>query len=221
MAKNKKNKFVSEETNETINEVSEVVSEVEQIIPQEEVKVESTSSQSIKIVRSLDDVKTLLNDEKISATEKLELLKNSDFEQVQFVKSLIKYNNDMGNGVTAPTELNGANNNRSLFVQLMKIIDEIDYTVFKVKFDIVNLVFLVFSDDAYNEFKLHRYDLKWSGTSKNLKTYQKLVTVISTLCDKTTRKEQLQRVSLSKMIDPESTTFTDVARSNILRFYGE
>lgn len=177
------------------------------------------ATQSIVVIKSLDDVKALLDDETKPATEKLNLLAQSSLPELQFVKNLLLYQEQMSKEVTAPSDDNGSNNNRSLFVTLRRILDEVDYNLFKVQFDIVNLVFLVYSDDAYSEFRLHRYDMKWSGTYKQLKTYQKLVTVIATLCDKTTRAEKLRSISLSKMIDAQTTTFTDTNRSSILRYY--
>lgn len=168
---------------------------------------------------SISSVTSILENGSLSNEEKLNAIVAANVPGIGFVKNLLTYQNEMSMNSVLPSEQSGADKNRSLFFKLMNVLDEEDFSIFKIKFDIVNLVFLTYKNDSFDEFKLHRFDLKWTGGQKQLKTYQRLVTVISSLCDKTKRAEQLKSISLSKMVDADNTTFSETNRRNILSYY--
>lgn len=168
---------------------------------------------------SLSSITTILENGSLSNEQKVEAIDKSGVEAVGFIKNLIAYQNELSFKAIGLTDVQGASKNRILFFKLLQILDVEDYATFKIKFDVVNLVFLTYKEDAFNEFKLHRFDLKWTGGIKELKTYQKLVTVISALCDKSKRAEQLKTISLSKMVDANTTVFSETHRRNLLQYY--
>ena len=167
----------------------------------------------------ISSITTILENGSLSNEKKIEAIVNSGVEAVSFVKNPMSYQNELSINAVGVTDVQGASKNRILFYKLLQVLDTEDYTTFKIKFDVVNLVFLTYNDDAFNEFRLHRFDLKWTGGTTELKTYQKLVTVISALCDKSKRAEQLKTISLSKMVDANTTVFSETNRRNLLQYY--
>ena len=171
------------------------------------------------VITTADDIKGILENPKYTNEEKIALIASSDTPIVRFVQVMLEYREKMNKESTVIDNAQGAANNYNLFNRLMRIIKEKDFDTFVTYFDVVNMIFFLYKDDAYSEFKLHRFDMDWKWGSKELKTYQYLVTLICVMCDRVNRSSNLNKISLNKVLDLDKTVFTEDMASNIRRYY--
>lgn len=175
---------------------------------------------STKIV-TVEDIKNILTSPDMDLTKKIDTLAKSDGELVKFVNVMVEYNDKMKIETKNIDPNEGANQNYRLYTRLMKICRTNQYEEFKILFDVVNYIFYLYREEGYKDVYLHRFDINWTWGSKKLKTYQNLVTMLSVLCDRATRKNYINSISLNKVLDLDKTEFTEVAVNNIRRYYTE
>ena len=180
---------------------------------QEQPKVELTDDAEVNAVTKI------LNDGKLSNVEKVEAICNSGTKYAGLAGLLKGYQEKMGASAPTPKGADGAATNYNLYVQLLAVANTPIYTEFKLKFDIVNLCFLAYANDAFSEFKLFRFSLDWKFGKDKYLTYRSLAILICMLCDKTTRQEALKKIVLSKALTLDGTKFTEVSIQNVKRYY--
>lgn len=201
-----------EEAGRLIVETQEAKSQAEEAAKQtEEVAVEKIT---------WDKTKAVLTAQDMSFEEKMTKLKT---EGIIAVKSLVTklegYQEVMSPKATAVAPSQGAAKNFDLLSTIKSVANTEDYAEFRAKFDIVNAFFREYKDDAYSEWLLHRFDIEWVWGKESLTAFQFLATVISMLCSKATREEQLTKVNLDNALDKELTNLSDTAVDNIKKYY--
>jgi hypothetical protein len=205
-----------EETTET---EQPPVTEVEQ--PKEEETVTQTQStpEAVKTL-SVSDIDAIVKDNSLRVEEKLALIaSNSTPDFSILVSKLLGYEENMNRKAVFKSETVSVGNNFDLLSVLTSVVGTSDFAAFKVKFDIVNLVFQRYSGSAYSAVSLHRFDTAWTFGDARLKTYQMFATVISSLCNKDTRASELKRLDLKLALSKDKTNLSDTAISNIVRYY--
>lgn len=168
---------------------------------------------------SVDDVKKLLINPEVTVDDKL--VKLSTFAPTGIkilVNKLLDYEKTMAT-ITVENELKGANKNYDLFNTLLKVISEEDYNMFKVQFDIVNLVFLKYKDSSFEEVNLQRFDHKWNHGKENFTSYCNLVYLISLLASAAEREVNSKKVVITKVFDQSKTVFTADHLNKVSRYY--
>lgn len=206
-------------------EVQKEVKEVQQEQPVEPKKEEQPKAkkEQAKVELSSDEesnvIAKILSDSKLDNKAKFEAICTSGTKYSLLALNLKSYQDKMGKSSPVPTGLDGAANNYNLYNILISIANTPIYTDFKLKFDIVNLCFLAYSDDAYSEFKLFRYSLEWKYGKDKYLTYRSLAILICMLCNKSTRAEALKKIVISKALTLDGTKFTETAIQNVKRYY--
>jgi hypothetical protein len=180
---------------------------------EEPTKIELTDDEEINAVSKI------LNDSKLDPKAKFEAICNSNTKYALLANNLKSYQNKMGKSAAILKGVDGAANNYNLYVILINVANSAIYTEFKLKFDIVNLCFLAYSDDAYSEFKLFRYSIEWKYGKDKYITYRSLAMLIAMLCDKAKRQDALKKIVLSKVLTLDGTKFTEVSIQNVKRYY--
>lgn len=188
---------------------------------QDESEVEPTTAEEVAptVSLSLAEVRRVIADESIGdmRARLQELAKNGPTVVKLLVMKLLGYADVMG--ATVVDAKIGAGRNYDLYNTLISILGEEDQALFKLKFDIVNLVFKEYRAEAFHDTKLHRFDKEWPRDATTLNTYQNLVTVITALCDLNERKKQMKTLSLEKAFDITTTAFTAHMISAAKRYY--
>ncbi len=179
----------------------------------EQAKIELSSDEESNVIAKI------LSDSKLDNKSKFEAICTSGTKYSLLALNLKSYQDKMGKSSPVPTGLDGAANNYNLYNILISIANTPIYTDFKLKFDIVNLCFLAYSDDAYSEFKLFRYSLEWKYGKDKYLTYRSLAILICMLCNKSTRAEALKKIVISKALTLDGTKFTETAIQNVKRYY--
>ncbi len=192
----------------------------------EQPEVESTETQQEEVVEEskveLDGnaIAKLLAQPGIKIVDKLETIRTQGTVPYKMLMTkLFGYNDLMSPNAPSLEPVKGAGRNFDLYTVLKSVVSEEDYTVFKVKFDLVNMVFKTLKGEAYNEYMLHRHDQQWKWGKETLTTYQHLVTIISSLCDMSTRAHSLKHLSLDKALDKNVIVLSDKAIDNITKYY--
>lgn len=173
-------------------------------------------------VPNLDDatiINGILNDGTIDLKTKLVRICESNTKYANLAKSLKQYQEQMSEHAVLPTREDGAAINYNLYAKLISVCEESVYSEFKIKFDIVNLVFLLYKNDAYSEFKLFRFSNDWKYGTEKYKTYRAICIIICILCDFKTRAEELRKISFTGTLTQEGTKFTETSINNIRRYY--
>lgn len=191
----------------------EVVESKQPKVKKEQTKVNLSSDEEENTINKI------LSDSKLDNKAKFEAICNSNTKYSLLALNLKSYQDKMGKSSPVPTGLDGAANNYNLYNVLISIANTPIYTDFKLKFDIANLCFLAYSDDAYSEFKLFRYSLEWKYGKDKYLTYRSLAILICMLCNKATRAEALKKIVLSKALTLDGTKFTETAIQNVKRYY--
>jgi len=164
-------------------------------------------------INSWEDVATFLT-KPYTAKEKILHLSKCDFLAAStFVSFFIDYGNKMG-GAMEPVA--GGRQNSRLYSQLIKAVNEKDETLFKIKFDLINLVFKENVNDSFSEFKLCRYSADQTDTALVLNTYHILSVIISSLADLAIRKKNKTAFT---SFTGKDTVLTDANISRIKRYY--
>lgn len=234
MGKKNKSNFVQQEQKPEVQQEQvqeEVVAEQkEEVKPesvqakQEEVKVQEPAKVIKEDIQLSDDeeakvVTKIMSDSKLDNVAKFEAICESNTKYALLAKNLKSYQDKMGSGSPIPKAVDGAANNYNLYVALLGIVNTPIYTEFKIKFDIVNLCFLAYANDAYSEFKLFRFSIDWKYGKDKYVTYRSLAILICMLCDKVTRAEALKKIVLSKALTLDGTKFTETSIQNVKRYY--
>ena len=209
----------------------EEVPEVEETTPVEEVP----AVDEVPVVDEVPEVITVSNDAnildvtKISALlakpgilirEKLDDIKlNGTVPFKLLIAKLDSYNEIMSPNAPSLDATKGAGRNFDLYTVLKALISEDNYNVFKVKFDIVNLYFKEYRTVAYTDYMLFRHSEEWKWGKDNFTTYCNIITVITTLCDMSTRQDKLKTLSLDKAFNKTDTVLNDTAIENLLKYY--
>lgn len=180
---------------------------------QEQPKVELTDDAEVNAVTKI------LNDGKLSNVEKVEAICNSGTKYAGIAGILKGYQDKMSKKAPLLKGVDGAATNYNLYVQLLAIANTPIYTEFKIKFDIVNLCFLAYAEDAFSEFRLFRFSLEWKYGKDKYITYRSLAILICMLCDKAKRKEALKKIVISKALTLDGTKFTETSIQNVKRYY--
>lgn len=176
-----------------------------------------TKEPVVTIPQETDVLKILSS--KISFKEKIEAISKSDSVQYRsLANKLLSYNDKMF-GTMAVKPSSGAANNYDLYNTIKQAVSDTNPEVFRIKFNIINLAFIAFKNEAFNEFKLHRFDYEWKWGKESLTTYQYLVTAISILADKSTREQEIGKGILDRALDKDAISLNDVAIQNIVKYY--
>lgn len=184
--------------------------------PTQAEKVET--KEPVVVIPQETDVLKILSS-KISFKEKIEAISKSDSVQYRsLANKLLSYNDKMF-GTMAVKPSSGAANNYDLYNTIKQAVSDTNPEVFRIKFNIINLAFIAFKNEAFNEFKLHRFDYEWKWGKESLTTYQYLVTAISILADKSTREQEIGKGILDRALDKDDISLNDVAIQNIVKYY--
>ena len=204
------------ETQEPVQPDTNETQEPEQQEPEQAALVEK--KEPVVTVPQETDVLKILSS-KISFKEKIEAISKSDSVQYRsLANKLLSYNDKMF-GTMAVKPSSGAANNYDLYNTIKQAVSDTNPEVFRVKFNIINLAFIAFKNEAFNEFKLHRFDYEWKWGKESLTTYQYLVTAISILADKSTREQEIGKGILDRALDKDAISLNDVAIQNIVKYY--
>ena len=150
--------------------------------------------------------------------EKLEKIEG---EEGKLALSLYQYEISMNRNKSKDLANNVlGSNNYNLYNKLIQVINAKEYENFVPLFDIVNFFFTYFKDSSFSEFALNRADLYFAGDRKQLRTYQRLITLICILCVPSTRVKNKHFLSTQAVFDRNVTVFTEQAISNIRKYYG-
>jgi hypothetical protein len=207
---------VDEQPEVTPEVIEEQPEETPEETPEEKPETQNTGTEDETpevAVNSWDDVKSVIA-MKTSVDNKLEILSTCGFKPVElFVAFYMDYGKTMGPKVN---EQEGARFNTRLYNNLITTLREQDDAVFKIKFDLINLIFRNGAKDAFNEFRLCRFSDLQKISEKQLTTYHRLVVLIFSLADASTRaknKKPLAGFSAS------NTELNDNDVSRLKRYY--
>lgn len=185
------------------------------------VKVTNPSNNSITSINNIGDAKVILADTKLTDTERINILiTGTDKTVVPLAKALQDYATKMSSKSPVRPAKQMVADNYALYNRLLAVVSNADYAVFNTLFDIVNLFFRVYAKDAFDIYKLTRFDMEWTWGDKELRTYNYLVTIITKLLDHSTRTKVIKTISLRVALNRETTKFTTIATNNIKRYYG-
>ena len=166
------------------------------------------------VVNSWSDVNTVLELD-TSFTNKIEILSKCGFKPVEILAAFYK---DYLNGMTPKVQSDvGAKYNTRLYNNLLKAIRTDDPEIFKTKFDIINMFFILGADGAFNEFRLTRFSDIQKLSTAQLDTYHRLTVLISTLADAATREKNSKAVG---GFNADNTVLTDDDVSRLRKYYG-
>lgn len=188
----------------------------EEVIPTPE-ETATVPASVLPGVLDIDGVKKVLSDN-TSLKEKLDTIAKQALPKLSMlVVKLLGYNETMRAEVIDSKV--GAPKQYDLYNTLMSVINTVDYNEFKVKFDVVNTVFLAYKDESFKDVKLFRFDNKWTWGSKELITFHHLITIITILADLSKRKENLKKIDMVKALDSTETGITAAVSENIQKYY--
>jgi len=211
----------------TLTEPTEVIETPIDTVEPEQVKeeipavtVEPEQVEEDKKSDPVNEVKAILA-EPLPLEEKLSKIKSLGYTgYTTLIAKLEGYNdimNPKGVGVTAKV---GAGKNYDLYTTIKSVVNSPEFGAFKIKFDIINLMFKANSAGSFSKHNLQRYDLEWTWGSKSLATYQSLAHLISTLADKATRESMLKtKVSLNNALNKDMVELNDNSIEFIKRYY--
>lgn len=161
------------------------------------------------ILKSSESIK-----DKLKAITELE----NDLTYKSLVNKLLSYNNKMF-GTMAIKPKDGAAANYDLFNLIKQVVSDNDFNTFKIKFNIINLMFLGYDKEAFSEQKLHRFDYEWKWGKESLTTYQHLITMISMLANKSTREQHISKGILNRALNKDVIGLSETAIQNIIKYY--
>ena len=107
--------------------------------------------------------------------------------------------------------------NYTLFNLLIKVTKQ--YELFVPMFDIVNFFFIKYKHSSYDEIMLNRADLYFAGDKRQLKTYQRLITIICILSNPSTRAKNKLKIFPRTVFNRDVTVFTEESISNLSKYY--
>lgn len=188
-------------------------------------KLEEDELKKLSAIKSEDkvDTKGVVGDilkSSLSIKEKLKAI--SEVENALAYKSivnkLLSYNEKMFNEQAVKPK-DGAAANYDLFNLIKQVVSDADFNSFKVKFSIINLMFLGYDKEAFSEQKLHRFDYEWKWGKESLTTYQHLITMIAMLANRSTRDRHISKGILTRALNKDVISLNETAIQNIIKFY--
>lgn len=135
-----------------------------------------------------------------------------------FIARLEDYNTTMKPGVAFDQE-KMLNAQYELVNIIRATLNKVTYVEFKTYFDIINKFFHGYSDEAFGGALVFRFDHLWKHTEKELNTLLNLATVLTTLSNPITRKENLAKISFDIALDQQKTIVSEEAKNFIIRYY--
>jgi len=203
-----------------VEQKPEVTTEVEQkpevtteVIPKSEVEKDVTIED---VLGKLTVVDVLASN--LSYEDKLNKIIESDETAYKMLASkLLGYQQVMSNRTIDPKL--GASKQYDLYNTIVGALQTNDYGVFKIKMNIINLAFNAFKDSAYRDMFLFRFDEQWKWGAKELVTFQHLITVITTLADLATRKNNIKKIDMVKALDADEIKLSEDAKAHIQKYY--
>ena len=160
----------------------------------------------------------VLTSAKLSTKEKIEEIRaKAEPAYATLAAKLLSYQEAMGVGRIDPKL--GSGKQYDLLNTLVGVLNIEDYSEFKTRFDIINMAFVAFKEDAFRDVMLFRFSEVWNWNKKDLVTLQHLNTVISTLCDLSARKANLPKIDMMKALDSDEVNLTETAGSNLQKYY--
>jgi len=173
-------------------------------------------------VGTVDEVRTYLTAQDVTIEEKLTRLSVDGFGSVRSLASTLEsFVNDMGPGTPElePKVVLGKLYN--LYICIKSCVETKDQSEYMLKMDILNLAFVAYGGvgQALSAVMLLRYDYAWSWGADALKTYQVLVVAISTLADRTTRKEQIKRININNSFARTGLAITQDDVQRLITYY--
>lgn len=172
------------------------------------------------VIYGPEQVMAVLSNPELSFKEKLEEIgKFAKGELGMLANGLISYGYSMSKERGIVDAKVGVSNNYSLYTLMKSVIDTKDYNDFKVKFDIINLAFLAYKDDAFDDTRLVRFDTQWTWGNVSLTTYIFLVRAVYELANIETREKLKKTIDPKRLFDDKMTAFSAEARNNIKRYY--
>jgi len=104
----------------------------------------------------------------------------------------------------------------NMFIQLVSILEESDYTLFKNKWNIINKHFK--ESHVLKSHKIYRFDyINYNGNSTSDRTMFNLLTILVELNDPVTRNEKRKSFDVSKAI--QGVKLNSIAINNLTRYY--
>jgi len=161
----------------------------------------------------------VISDADLSGKEKIRKIASTGMTGFAAIASKIIGYDQIMNPKTPVTEVAGVAKQYDLLNTLKSVINTEDYKQFKVKFDIINLGFRVYSKDAFDEFMLFRFDQKWKWSKKDLTTSQHLSSLISQLCDLSTRANNLKKIDIDRALDASAISLSETGINNVKKYY--
>lgn len=169
---------------------------------------------------TFEEIQAVLHDPEISVKDSLEMIANSDLTVMRMlVVRLLDYNAKMGPNAPIPTDKEGAKNNFDLYTALKNILKTEDEEAHMLGMDIINIFFKEYSNEAFNEVSLARFDNAWTKSPTALKSYQYLVTVIAVLADKGTRKDLISTIDINKFRNDKVMDFSAKEVDRLVNYY--
>lgn len=180
-----------------------------------------TAQEEVPAPQSLEEVLKFITD-KANGTmrERLQSIATSGVMEARLlVSKLLTYNENMWSRVAAADK--GAGYNYDLYNFLLDVMNTGNYNVFKIKMDIISIIFKEFANEGYAEQMLHRFDTEWEKRwgKQSLTTYQNMITVVAMLSDMSTRKKNMERISLDLALTKKDTFFSDTVIANLKKYY--
>lgn len=168
------------------------------------------------------EISDLLLQKGVPVREKFDTIKKKGPAAFQaIVNKLDSYNEQMNPATSSLDSKQCANKNFELYTMIKNATNVSDNSSFNLRFDIINLYFKEYKDEAFDEFALFRADDAWTWGQNSLETYQNLITIITSLCDITTRANNIRTIDVPKTINDVDSDLTQLSKQNIIGYYAE
>lgn len=221
------NALLTQEDFDNIIAEKEAEAEAKRLADEEEAKriEEEAELKKLSADKSEDkvDAKGVVGDilkSSASIKEKLKAISELDngLAYKSIVNKLLSYNEKMFNEQAVKPK-DGAAANYDLFNLIKQVVSDSDFNSFKVKFSIINLMFLGYDKEAFSEQKLHRFDYEWKWGKESLTTYQHLITMIAMLANRSTREHHISKGILNRALNKDVISLNETAIQNIIKYY--
>lgn len=211
-----------EESEKELPEIKseDLAKDIPEKIKEPEVKQEPIVEPETKteVVSLGADIK-VLNDSSVSIEDKIKWCLTEAPNVVRsLANQLLSYNDTMKPSAIY-NEQAMVNKQYELVSIYRSIFNVLEYKDFKVKFDVLNLFFAYYKDEAFAAQRLCRFDYLWKWSEVELTTLLHVSEVVSQLCIYAERVKRLKQLNLDMALDSTKTIVTEEARNNIIRYY--
>ena len=113
----------------------------------------------------------------------------------------------------------------NMYLTIKSTLELQDKSKLKERFDLINLAFKELENYKYKdglpfEYRVNKFDHLWTYGDKSLTTYRNMVTVISTLCDLSTREARIGKIiDLDLAFNPDKVTLSETGINNVKAYY--